>query len=94
MADGERLFLFMNAKKDIAPPVKPVPLGEKGALAVEFKNVSFRYPFMDEDHKNSRSDNVLNDISFSIAPGERIAVVGVTDQEKRRLSSCSAAFMN
>nr|WGD90970.1 hypothetical protein P5665_06015 [Bacillus subtilis] len=39
--------------------------------------MSFRYPFMDEDHKNSRSDNVLNDISFSIAPGERIAVVGV-----------------
>jgi ABC-type multidrug transport system fused ATPase/permease subunit len=44
---------------------------------VEFKNVSFRYPSEDTDNPM-----VLQNLSFSIKPGEKIAVVGVNGSGK------------
>ncbi len=35
----------MNAEKDIRLPSNGESLEEEGPLAVEFKNVTFRYPF-------------------------------------------------
>lgn len=42
-------------------------LNEK-PLSLEFKNVSFRY--------HEESETVLNDVSFVIKPGEKVAIVG------------------
>jgi ABC-type multidrug transport system fused ATPase/permease subunit len=47
---------------------------------IEFKNVSFRYP-----SDNAESPLVLENISFSIEPGEKIAVVGVNGSGKTTL---------
>ncbi len=41
---------------------------EPGAQTLELKNVSFRYP--------SAESNTLNDISLTVKPGEKIAIVG------------------
>jgi ABC-type multidrug transport system fused ATPase/permease subunit len=47
---------------------------------IEFKNVSFRYP-----NENKESPWVLRDISFTIRPGAKIAIVGVNGSGKTTL---------
>jgi ABC-type multidrug transport system fused ATPase/permease subunit len=47
---------------------------------VEFKNVSFRYP-----GETSENPLVLKDISFTIKPGEKVAIIGVNGSGKTTL---------
>lgn len=47
---------------------------------IEFKNVSFRYP-----GESTASPLVLHNLSFSIKPGEKIAIVGVNGSGKTTL---------
>ena len=47
---------------------------------IEFKNVSFRYP-----SEKGESPMVLRNISFTIKPGEKIAIVGVNGSGKTTL---------
>jgi len=47
---------------------------------IEFKNVSFRYP-----NENSEGPMVLEQLNFSIKPGEKIAIVGVNGSGKTTL---------
>jgi len=66
---ADRLTELLGTKPAIAaPPIaKPFPLSGRGS--VTFEGVSFRYP--------SRPDTpALDDISFAIAPGETVALVG------------------
>ena len=53
---------------------------------VEFKNVSFAYPQV------SGEDNVLNDISFVINPGETIGILGATGSGKTSLINLITRF--
>ncbi len=65
----ERLGELLAARPRIAAPADPLalPLPAKGAI--EFAEVSFRYP--------SRPDRpALHRVSFRLAPGERVALVG------------------
>lgn len=86
-----------NAKKSAAnlkriletkPVVDPrlpdgaVPAEVKGKL--DFKNVCFRYP--------SRAQQVLNDISFTVLPGQHIALVGETGCGKSTIFSLLERF--
>ncbi len=74
-AASERIFQLLDEKEDIESPEKPLPPGEGGG-SVEFKNVWFAYE--DENW-------ILNNVSFYIAPGEKIAVVGPTGAGKSTL---------
>lgn len=70
--------------------LKPKIISKKDALRIsftepphiEFKNVSFRYPVENGD---SDSPFVLQNISFSINPGEKIAIVGINGAGKTTL---------
>lgn len=53
--------------------------------AVEFKNVSFRYP-------NSAGRPVLSDVSLDVKPGETIAVIGATGSGKSSLVNLIPRF--
>ena len=71
-----RLNKIFETEPAVRPPDNPVPLAEPRG-AVEFRNVSFRYPGTER--------LVLEDISFSADPGQTVAVVGPTGSGKSTL---------
>lgn len=82
MASSERIFKLLDDKTIIKNPEQPVELNNvKGAI--DFKNVWFAYN--DEEY-------VLKDISFSINPGETIAIVGATGAGKSSIINILTRF--
>ena len=74
MASSERIFGLLDRAPAIVSPSAPRPRPRRsGAPAVELQSVWFAY---DGD------DWVLRDCSFSVAPGERVAIVGATGEGK------------
>ena len=59
--------------------------GESVKGEIEFKNVSFGYG-------NDKSDHVLDDVSFTVKPGEKIALLGPTGAGKSTIISLLMRF--
>jgi ATP-binding cassette subfamily B protein len=96
MASCERIFRLLDTPGDeVLPPpaqaagphgngTQPGPSPEAdGVLRIEFRNVWFAYK--DEDW-------VLRDVSFTIEPGEMLAIVGHTGAGKTTLMSLLLRF--
>jgi ATP-binding cassette subfamily B multidrug efflux pump len=82
MAASERIFALLDTPVRIGAPAAPRPAPE-GPQAIEFDHVWFAY---------HGEDWVLRDVSFSIAPGETVAVVGHTGAGKTTLISLLLRF--
>jgi ATP-binding cassette subfamily B protein len=66
---SERLVELLNAKPDVVSPSRPAPLPAPARGEIAFEDVTFFYP--------SRHDcPALEDLSFAIRQGQRIALVG------------------
>jgi ATP-binding cassette subfamily B protein len=66
---AERLFEILNVRPVIEPPAHPVALPEPARGEVAFAAVHFAYP--------SRPQiDVIEDVSFCVRPGEKVAIVG------------------
>jgi ATP-binding cassette subfamily B protein len=66
---AERLFEILEVEPAIKSPARPLPLHRPARGEVEFRHVSFAYP--------GRPDvPVLEDLSFRVTPGEKLALVG------------------
>jgi ATP-binding cassette, subfamily B, bacterial len=66
---AERLFEILAVKPAVTAPAQPVPLPAPARGEVVFDRVNFRYP--------TRQDApVLDDVSFRVQPGEKVAIVG------------------
>jgi len=66
---AERLAELLATRQDIRTPNHPTALPQRLSGAVSFDDVRFQYP--------ARPDvTVIEDLSFSIAPGETVAIVG------------------
>jgi ATP-binding cassette subfamily B protein len=66
---AERLFEILSVEPQIKAPAKPAALPKPARGEVAFRDVRFAYP--------TRSDvPVLNGISFTVKPGETLALVG------------------
>jgi ATP-binding cassette subfamily C protein CydC len=79
---GERLFEIVDAKSEILDPPEPLVLPADNTL--EFDRVSFRY---EED-----GPLVLEDVTFTLRPGARIAVVGPSGSGKSTLVNLVLRF--
>ncbi|MDQ3513295.1 MAG: ABC transporter ATP-binding protein/permease [Chloroflexota bacterium] len=62
------LYDLLDRKPAIAAPAEPAPVARPFRRGVEFRHVTYRYPGNDEPS--------LEDVSFTIEPGETVALVG------------------
>jgi ATP-binding cassette, subfamily C, bacterial CydC len=79
---GERLFEIVDAKPEISDPPEPLALPADNTL--EFDRVSFRY--------EKDGPLVLEDITFTMRPGNRIALVGPSGSGKSTLVNLVLRF--
>jgi ATP-binding cassette subfamily B protein len=82
----ERLFSIVDTVPDIRDPEDPIPVPAGGGR-VELDEVSFAYP-------GRPDETVLDRISFTIAPGEAIAVVGPSGAGKTTLTALLCRFFD
>ncbi|MCZ6703587.1 MAG: ABC transporter ATP-binding protein [Ignavibacteria bacterium] len=82
MASSERIFKLLDNETFVKNPERPVKL-EKVKGQIDFKNVWFAY---------NEDDFVLKDISFSIKPGETVAIVGHTGAGKTSIINILTRF--
>jgi ATP-binding cassette subfamily B multidrug efflux pump len=82
MAASERIFKLLDTQPAIVSPVVETPVSSLPA-SIEFDHVWFAY---------NGEDWVLQDVSFTISPGEAIAVVGHTGAGKTTLTSLLLRF--
>ena len=76
MASGERIFQALDWDEHVREPANPAALPPRLAGEIEFRRVDFAY---------EPEVPVLRDVSFTIRPGEKLAIVGPTGSGKSTL---------
>ncbi|MHB1682983.1 MAG: ABC transporter ATP-binding protein [Bacilli bacterium] len=82
MVAADRIGRVLAVKPDVVDPVQPLTPREI-AGKIEFQNVSFAY---------KPGETVLDDITFSVAPGTFVGFVGATGAGKSSIMSLLARF--
>ena len=80
-AAAQRLFEILDRVPSVLDPRDPIPIGDMRG-EIEFERVSFRYG----------SRLVLDDVSFSVAPGQMIGIVGHTGSGKSTVANLLCRF--
>jgi ATP-binding cassette subfamily B multidrug efflux pump len=81
---AERIGEVLGTEPSIRDPEDPVPPAKEGGGRVEFKDVSFRYP--------GAEDNAICGVSFSVGPGETLAIIGSTGSGKSTVANLIPRF--
>ncbi|HZG08915.1 MAG TPA: ABC transporter transmembrane domain-containing protein [Allosphingosinicella sp.] len=80
-----RLTELLQERPEIEAPAAPRPIPNPGTGALEFRDVTFRYP--------TRPEAIaLDGFSLNVAPGERMAVVGPSGAGKSTLFQLAQRF--
>jgi ATP-binding cassette subfamily B protein len=82
MASSERIFALLDTPVAIASPATPASI-ETGPGHIRFEHVWFAY--RDDEY-------VLEDVTFEVAPGQRVGVVGATGAGKTTLINLLMRF--
>jgi ABC-type multidrug transport system fused ATPase/permease subunit len=82
MASSERIFSLLDRTASIRDPEHPAAIPD-GAAEVVFENVTFSY---------NPDEEILHDVSFRVAPGEKVAIVGYTGAGKTTIISLLSRF--
>lgn len=73
IVSSERVFELLDTMPTVSEPKQPIPLAHRLSGEISFQNVSFEY---------LPNRPVLEEINFTIAAGEKVALVGVTGSGK------------
>ncbi len=83
----ERILELLDTEPDIRAPASPVALPPVREGSIQFDAVGFHYP--------SRPDTqALDDVSFQVAPGEKVALVGPSGAGKSTAFQLLMRFYN
>jgi ATP-binding cassette, subfamily B, multidrug efflux pump len=82
MVASERIFELLDTRPAIPDPPAPRPIGRLRG-EVEFDRVWFAY---------QEGEPVLRDVSFRVAPGEKVAIVGATGAGKTTIANLLCRF--
>lgn len=81
MAASERVFAMLDEPVHVGAPIEPVAASREASIA--FEKVGFAY----------KEENwVLDDLSFRVAPGETVAIVGHTGAGKTSITNLMLRF--
>jgi len=82
LAAADRVFEILDIESEVLVPEKPQFL-ENLKGNIEFRNVTFAY---------KEDSTVLDDVSFVIRPGEKVAIVGPTGAGKSTIADLISRF--
>jgi ATP-binding cassette subfamily B protein len=89
MASSERIFKLLDEPVTISSPARPAAIPSGGRRGhIVFDHVWFAY----NAGADGEPDYVLRDVSFEVAPGERVAVVGATGAGKSTIINLLLRF--
>ena len=87
MASSERIFRLLDREPAIQESGTPAALPADGAGEIRFENVWFAY-----GGRGDEPDWVIRDLSFTVAPGEKLAIVGHTGAGKTTIINLLTRF--
>ncbi|UFU04395.1 ABC transporter ATP-binding protein/permease [Ruania suaedae] len=85
VAGWRRVISVLHTPLDVTDPDSPEPAGPRGPARLHFQDVSFAYP---------GTERVLKDVTLTIEPGTRVAVVGETGSGKTTLAKLLTRMMD
>jgi len=95
MAGAERIFGLLDEDHTLPKPAEPVAV-ERLQGRIEFRNVWFSYDDVpagaDGAADGSEPNWVLRDVSFTVAPGQHVAIVGATGGGKTTIINLLLRF--
>jgi ATP-binding cassette subfamily B protein len=88
MASSERIFKLLDERDEIRDPEHPVDLPSPTRGDIVFRDVWFAYG----KREDGEPDWILRGVSFRVAPGEKLAIVGHTGAGKTTLINLLMRF--
>jgi len=91
VASSERIFGLLDEEPAIADPAEPLGFPAHAPGEIRFEGVWFAYPSRSEEESHAE-EWVIRDLSFAVAPGEKIAIVGHTGAGKTTIVNLLMRF--